>query len=143
MAFRASPFFVPSATPWPAVRVESGIFPTARAYWRRQSGLWGLRYTTDLAEKAGTAMYETDPADRFEAALRLSEDDPVRGAEALDSIVASNEYDLDERFEAALRLSEVDPVRAADRLRSIAASKEFDRDTRDEAAHRLSELELA
>ena len=81
--------------------------------------------------------------DRFEAALRLSEADPVRGAEALDHIVASKEYDPDERFEAALRLSEVDPVRAAARLRSICASDEFDRDTRDEAAHRLSELELA
>jgi hypothetical protein len=32
-------------------------------------------------------MYETDPSDRFEAALRLSEHDPIRGAEALDRIV--------------------------------------------------------
>jgi hypothetical protein len=31
----------------------------------------------DLAEKAGTAMYENDPDDRFEAALRLAEVDPA------------------------------------------------------------------
>jgi hypothetical protein len=94
-----------------------------------------------LAEKADMIMYETDPSDRFEAALRLSEEDPIRGAEALDDIVISSANDPDERFEAALRLSEVDPVRATARLRSIAASDEFDHDTRDEAAHRLNELE--
>jgi hypothetical protein len=97
--------------------------------------------STPYAEKAGTVMYETDPSVRFEAALRLSEEDPIRGADALDRIVVGNENDLDERFEAALRLSEVDRVRAAARLRSIVAGDEFDRDTRDEAAHRLSELE--
>ena len=126
------------------VRVRSGTFPMAGGGLAASECTCARAdNTTDLAEKVGTAMYETDPDDRFEAALRLSEDDPVRGAEALDRIVSSNEYDSDERFEAALRLSEVDPVRAAARLRGICASDEFDRDTRDEAAHRLSELELA
>jgi hypothetical protein len=53
---------------------------------------------TPYAEKAGTVMYETDPSDRFEAALRLSEEDPIRGADALDHVVVSNENDPDERF---------------------------------------------
>jgi HEAT repeat protein len=97
----------------------------------------------DPAEKADPAMYENDPDTRFEAALRLSEVDPARGAEALRSIVADGEFDPDTRFEAAQRLSEVDPVRAAEALRSIVASDEFDPDTRDEAAHRLSEVDPA
>jgi hypothetical protein len=123
--------------------LNRGSFPCLEACWRRQTDPVRSDTTADLAEKVGTAMYETDPGDGFEAAPRLSEDDPVRGAEALDRNVASNEYDPDERFEAALRLSEVDPARAVARLRSIAARDEFDRDIRDEAAHRLSELEQA
>jgi len=116
----------------------------ARGGLARQNALVRALITRPILQrKSATAMYETDPDDRFEAALRLSEDDPVRGAEALDRIVASSAFDPDERFEAALRLSEVEPVLAAARLRSICASDEFDRDTRDEAAHRLSELELA
>jgi hypothetical protein len=50
-------------------------------------------------------MYEDD--DRFEAALRLAEDDPTRGAEALRSIVADDAFDPDTRSEAAARLAEV------------------------------------
>ena len=57
-------------------------------------------------------MYKNDPDDRFEAALRLAEDDPARGAEALRSIAASNEFDPDTRSEAAQRLTELDPDRA-------------------------------
>ena len=59
-------------------------------------------------------MYENDPDDRFEAALRLAEDDPARGAEALRSIVADDAFDPDTRSEAAHRLAEVDPARAAE-----------------------------
>jgi hypothetical protein len=55
-------------------------------------------------------MYENDPDARFEAALRLSEVDPVRGAEVLRGIVADDEFDPDIRDEAAHRLSEVDPA---------------------------------
>ena len=69
---------------------------------------------TDLAEKADTAMYENNPDDRFEAALRLAEVDPAQGAEALRSIVADNEFDPDTRSEAAHRLAEVDPAQAED-----------------------------
>ena len=58
--------------------------------------------------KADTAMYEDEDDDRFEAALRLAEDDPARGAEALRSIVADDAFDPDTRFEAAARLAEVD-----------------------------------
>jgi len=65
---------------------------------------------TDLAEKADTAMYENDPDDRFEAALRLAEVDPVRAADALRSIVADDAFDPDTRSEAAHRLAEVDPA---------------------------------
>jgi hypothetical protein len=53
-------------------------------------------------------MDETDPADRFEAALKLAEDDPVLGAEALGRIVADDEFDPDTRSEALARLAEVD-----------------------------------
>jgi hypothetical protein len=52
-------------------------------------------------------MYEDENGDRFEAALRLAEDDPARGAEALRSIVADNEFDPDTRSEAAARLAEI------------------------------------
>jgi hypothetical protein len=62
----------------------------------------------NLAQKADTAMYENDPDDRFEAALRLSEDDPGQGAKALRSIVADDAFDPDARSEAAHRLAEVD-----------------------------------
>ncbi len=53
-------------------------------------------------------MYEDEDDDRFEAALRLAEDDPARGAQALRSIVADDAFDPDTRFEAAARLAEVD-----------------------------------
>ena len=52
-------------------------------------------------------MYEDEDDDRFEAALRLAEDDPAQGAEALRSIVADETFDPDTRFEAAARLAEV------------------------------------
>ncbi|MGO9660619.1 MAG: hypothetical protein ACLP7F_19985 [Acidimicrobiales bacterium] len=54
-------------------------------------------------------MYENDPDTRFEAALRLAEVDPGRGADALSNIAASDDFDPDTRFEAAARLAEVDP----------------------------------
>ena len=94
---------------------------------------------TPLSKKADTAMYE-DYDDRFEAALRLAEDDPARGAEALHSIVADDAFDPDTRFEAAARLAEVDEALAAEALRSIAADAAFDPDTRSEAAARLAEV---
>ena len=71
-----------------------------------------LRPSTDsaygdaLSKKADIAMYEDEDDNRFEAALRLAEDDPVRGAEALRGIVA-DAFDPDTRFEAAARLAEV------------------------------------
>ena len=61
-----------------------------------------------ILTKAGTTMYEDEDDDRFEAALRLAEDDPARGAEALRSIVADDAFDPDTRSEAAARLAEVD-----------------------------------
>jgi hypothetical protein len=95
---------------------------------------------TTLRQEAGTAMYADDDDDRFEAALRLAEDDPVRGAEALRSIAADDAFDCDTRFEAAARLAEVDEVQAAEALRSIVADDAFDSDTRSEAAARLAEV---
>ena len=62
---------------------------------------------TPLSKKADTAMYEGEDDDRFEAALRLAEDDPARGAEALRSIVADDAFDPDTRSEAAAILAEV------------------------------------
>jgi hypothetical protein len=53
-------------------------------------------------------MYETDPDDRFEGALRLWEVDPVRAAVKLRGICASDEFDRDTRDEAAHRLSELE-----------------------------------
>ncbi len=64
-------------------------------------------YGDDLSKKADTAMYEDEDDDRFEAALRLAENDPARGAEALRSIVADDAFDPDTRSEAAARLAEV------------------------------------
>jgi hypothetical protein len=93
--------------------------------------------------KADTAMYEDEDDDRFEAALRLAEDDPARAAEALRSIVADDAFDPDTRSEAAARLAEVDPARAAEALRSIVADDAFDPDTRSEAAARLAEVDEA
>ena len=52
-------------------------------------------------------MYEDEDDDHFEAALRLAEDDPARGAQALRSIVAYDAFDPDTRSEAAARLAEV------------------------------------
>src|SRR5580704_5853947 len=71
-------------------------------------------------------MHEDEDDDRFEAALRVAEDDPVRGAAALRSIVADAAFDPDTRFEAAARLAEVDEAQAADALRSIVADDVFD-----------------
>ena len=62
---------------------------------------------TGPAEKADSAMYEDEDDDRFEAALRMAEDDPARAAEALRSIVADDAFDPDTRSEAAARLAEV------------------------------------
>jgi len=52
-------------------------------------------------------MDDNDPDARFEAALRLAEDDPARGAEALRGIVADSAFDPDTRSEAAARLAEI------------------------------------
>jgi hypothetical protein len=93
-----------------------------------------------ILKKADTTMYEDEDDDRFEAALRLAEDDPARGAEALRSIVADDAFDPDTRFEAAARLAEVDEAQAAEALRSIVADDAFDPDTRSEAAARLAEV---
>ncbi len=95
---------------------------------------------TPLSKKADTAMYEDEDDDRFEAALRLAEDDPARGAVALRSIVADDAFDPDTRFEAAARLAEVDEAQAAVALRSIVADDAFDPDIRSEAAARLAEV---
>ena len=98
---------------------------------------------TTLSQEAGTAMYEDEDDDRFEAALRLAEDDPAGGAEALRGIVADDAFDPDTRFEAAARLAEVDEAQAAEALRSIVADDAFDPDTRFEAAARLAEVDEA
>ena len=95
---------------------------------------------TPLSQEADTAMYEDEDDDRFEAALRMAEDDPARAAEALRSIVADDAFDPDTRFEAAARLAEVDEAQAAEALRSIVADDAFDPDTRSEAAARLAEV---
>ena len=42
-------------------------------------------------------MYEDEDDDRFEAAARLAEDDPARGAEALRRIVADDAFDPETR----------------------------------------------
>jgi hypothetical protein len=62
---------------------------------------------TTLSQEADTAMNEDEDDDRFEAALRLAEDDPARGAEALRSIVADDAFEPDTRSEAVARLAEV------------------------------------
>ena len=85
-------------------------------------------------------MCEDEHDDRFEAAARLAEVDPARGAEALRSIVADEAFDPDTRFEAAARLAEVDEAQAAEALRSIVADDAFDPDIRSEAAARLAEV---
>ena len=95
---------------------------------------------TPLSKNADTAMYEDEDDDRFEAALRLAEDDPARGAEALRAIVADDAFGPDTRFEAAARLAEVDEGLAAEALRSIVADDAFGPDTRSEAAARLAEV---
>jgi hypothetical protein len=53
-------------------------------------------------------MHGNDTDDRFEAALRLAESNPIQGAGALRLIAADDEFDPDTRFEAAARLAEVD-----------------------------------
>ena len=60
-----------------------------------------------LSQKADTAMCADENDDRFEAALRLAEDDPARGIEALRSIVADDKFDPDTRSEAGARLAEI------------------------------------
>jgi hypothetical protein len=95
---------------------------------------------TTLSQEAGTAMYEDEDDDRFEAALRMAENDPAQATEALRSIVADDAFDPDTRFEAAARLAEVDEAQAAEALRSIVADDAFDPDTRSEAAARLAEV---
>ena len=52
-------------------------------------------------------MYPSEDDDRFEAALRLAEDHPARGAQALRGIAADDRADPDTRFEAAARLAEI------------------------------------
>ena len=49
-------------------------------------------YGDALSKKADTAMYEDEDDDRFEAALRLAEDDPTQAAVALRSIVADDAH---------------------------------------------------
>jgi len=117
----------------------------AQAAWhghgkRRFVHPWTAQMETTLSKKADTAMHQDEDDDRFEAALRLAEDDPARGAEALRSIAADDAFDPDTRFEAAARLAEVDEAQAAEALRSIVADDAFDPDIRSEAAARLAEV---
>ena len=84
----------------------------AQAAWhghgkRRFVHPWTAQMETTLSKKADTAMHQDEDDDRFEAALRLAEDDPARGAEALRSIAADDAFDPDIRSEAAARLAEV------------------------------------
>src|SRR5512146_3576229 len=95
---------------------HAAVLP-AQAAWHGH-GNWRFvrQRTADMqtphSEKADTAMHEDD--DRFEAATRLAEEDPVRGAEALRSIVADDAFDPATRSEAAARLAEVDRAQVAE-----------------------------
>ena len=75
---------------------------SSHAALRRRACVRACRHVQSCAKPA-----EDEDDDRFEAALRLAEDDPARGAEALRSIVADDAFDPDTRFEAAARLAEV------------------------------------
>ena len=123
---------------------RAAMFPAQATWHRHGKRRFVHRRTahmeTTLSQEADTAMYEDEDDDRFEVALRLAEDDPARGAEALRSIVADDAFDPDTRFEAAARLAEVDEAQAAEALRSIVADDAFDPDTRSEAAARLAEV---
>ena len=104
------------------------------------AGTSRLKSRSSGDRESQAAMDHHDPGDRFEAALRLAEDDPVRGAVALSDIVGDAAVQPDERFEAAARLAEVDEAQAADAFRRIVSDSDFDPDIRDEVAARLGEF---
>ena len=97
--------------PLPTPRPTKGCPPYFEEGWTPHSrggvGVPSVGLASFHAKKAGAAMYEDEDDDRFEAALRLAEDDPARGAAALRSIVADDAFDADTRSEAAARLAEV------------------------------------
>lgn len=75
---------------------------------RLVSGRWAAtlrRPVVDSGRESRTVRYENSPDGQFEAALRLAEDDPIRGGEALRAIVADDVF-ADTRFEAAARLAQ-------------------------------------
>jgi hypothetical protein len=95
---------------------------------------------TDLAEKAGTAMYEDDE-DPLVAAEQLARLDPRAGAEALRAIACGGSVDDGVRLEAAGQLPELDRRAAAEALRAVACDESVDDGLRWEAAEQLARLD--
>jgi hypothetical protein len=94
---------------------------------------------TDLAEKAGAAMYEGDE-DRLDAAEQLAEHNPNAAAEAFSAIACDQAVGDEVRLSAAELLADVDPGAAAPACVAIARDGTVGDEVRRSAAEMLAAL---
>jgi hypothetical protein len=94
---------------------------------------------TDLAEKADTAMYESDE-DRIDAAELLAEQNPRAASEAFSAIACDRAVGDEVRLSAAELLADVDPGAAAPACLAIARDRTVGDEVRLSAAERLADV---
>jgi hypothetical protein len=84
---------------------------------------------SDLAEKAGTAMYQDDE-DRIDAAEKLAERNPRAAAEAFSAIACDQAVGDEVRLSAAELLADLDPCAAGPACLAIAGDGKVGDDVR-------------
>ena len=119
---------------------QIGGFPHGRRLARAvRLGSCGPHNGTDLAEKADTAMDESDE-DRIDAAELLAEQNPRAAAEAFSAIACDRAVGDEVRLSAAELLSDVDPDAAGPACLAIARDRTVGDEVRLSAAERLADV---
>ena len=116
------------------------LIPARRWAAPEPAGLPVSAIGTDLAEKAGTAMYESDE-DRLDAAERAAERNPRAAAGAFSAIACDREVGDEVRLAAAAQLADLDPGSAAPACLAIARDREVGDEVRLAAAEQLADVD--
>ena len=94
---------------------------------------------SDLAKRAGTAMYADDEG-RIDAAEQLAEYDPRAAAEAFSAIACDQTVGDEVRLSAAEQLAGLDPRAAGPACLAIARDRTVGDEVRQSAAEQLAAL---
>ena len=120
---------------------QIGGFPHGRRLARAaKMGSCSPDNGTDLAEKADTAMYESDE-DRIDAAELLAEQNPRAAAEAFSAIACDRAVGDEVRLSAAELLADVDPGAATPACLAIARDRTVGDEVRLSAAELLADVD--